>query len=111
MNSKIRNIIIFVLLLFFTAYFFYEVQDLLFGFSAEIFYPKEGMFFENSELMVTGKVRNASYIFLNGRRIFTNEKGFFKENFIMAPGVNLIALKAENKYGRVIGDQRLIVVR
>lgn len=111
MNYRFRNAIIFSLLLVFATYFFYEARDLFFGFSAEIFYPKEGMFFENSELAVEGRVRNASYIFLNGRRILTDEKGFFKENFILASGVNAIALKAENKYGRIIGDQRLIVVR
>ncbi|MBI2627825.1 MAG: hypothetical protein HYW71_00095 [Candidatus Niyogibacteria bacterium] len=111
MNSKIRNTVIFSLWLIFAAYFFYEARDLFFGFSAEIFYPKEGMFLENSELTVAGKVKNASYIFLNGRRIFTDEKGFFKENFIMATGVNAISLKAENKYGRIIGDRRLIVVK
>ncbi|MEK7596318.1 MAG: hypothetical protein AAB564_02105 [Patescibacteria group bacterium] len=111
MNYRVKNAVIFSLLLIFAAYFFYEVQDLFFGFSAEIFYPEEGVFFENSELAIEGRVKNASYIFLNGRRIFTDEKGFFKENFILAPGVNAIALKAENKYGRIIGDQRLIVVR
>ena len=84
---------------------------MFFGFSAEIFYPEEGMFFENSELTAEGRVRNASYIFLNGRRIFTDEKGFFKEDFIMAPGVNAIMLKAENKYGKIIGDRRLIMVK
>lgn len=111
MNSRLKKAAIFFLLFIFVAYFFYEARDLFFGFSAEIFYPEDGAFFENSELMVEGRVKNASYIFLNGRRIFTDEKGFFKENFIMAPGVNAIALKAENKYGRIIGDQRLIVIK
>jgi len=110
MNTKIRNILIGLVVFLFAVYFFYEASNLLYGFSAKIFYPKDGEVFFKSHIEVSGQVNNASFITLNGRKIFTDEKGFFTESLILAPGINIIELSAEDRLHRTTKDKRTVVV-
>jgi len=111
MNSRIRNILIALVVLLFTVYFFYEASNLIYGFSAEIFTPKDGEVLNNTHVTVNGRVNNASFISLSGRSIFTDEEGIFTEELILAPGINIIELKAEDKFGRMVKERRSVVVR
>lgn len=111
MNSRIRNILIALILILFTTYFFYEVSGLIYGFSVQIFYPNDGDVLSTTHITVSGQVNNASFIFLNGRNIFTDEEGIFQEDLILAPGINIIELSAEDKFGRIVKEKRQVVVK
>lgn len=48
---------------------------------------------------VLGKAKNATYISLNGREIFIDKDGNFSENMALLPGLSIITLSAEDKFG------------
>jgi hypothetical protein len=50
---------------------------------------------------VLGKAKNATYISLNGREIFIDKDGNFTENIALLPGLSVITLSAEDKFGHV----------
>jgi len=47
---------------------------------------------------IEGTAKNISEFYLNGRKVFTNENGVFKENLLLAKGINTIQIKAKDKF-------------
>lgn len=58
---------------------------------------------------VLGKAKNATYISLNGREIFIDKDGNFTENIALLPGLSVITLSAEDKFGHV--DEKKLEVK
>ncbi len=50
---------------------------------------------------VIGNAKNATYISLNGREIFIDKEGNFSENVALLPGLSVITLSAEDKFGHM----------
>ena len=48
---------------------------------------------------VSGKAENANYITLNGREIYIDKDGSFKESIALIPGVSVITINAQDKFG------------
>ena len=56
----------------------------------------------NSSLAtVKGAATNAVYLSLNGREIFIDKNGAFSETIALLPGLGIITLDAEDKFGNV----------
>lgn len=53
-----------------------------------------------SRLLLTGQALRIAYLTLNDAPIFTDEAGHFSEPFLLAPGSNIIRLKADDRFGR-----------
>ncbi len=49
--------------------------------------------------VVTGKAENATYISLNGREIFIDKDGTFKETIALIPGFSVVTIDASDKFG------------
>lgn len=111
MNFRVRNLLIIIFLALFAAYFIYEAQDYLYGFSAEIIYPADGQYLESSAVTVRGKVTGAAFITLNGRQILTDESGMFAEELLLAPGINVIDLEAKSRFGEHIRKTSRVVLK
>lgn len=55
----------------------------------------------NSDAMViTGNVRHARTLFINGRAVLINTEGDFADELILIPGMNKITITAEDVRGR-----------
>ena len=102
---------LFVLLACFVLYFIYEARDMLYGLSAEILYPQDGAAISGSIVLVEGHVTGAAFINLNGRKIYADEKGNFKEEFILAYGLNILELTAQDRFGKVVKDTHGVVMK
>ncbi|MBI5742516.1 MAG: hypothetical protein HZA25_01600 [Candidatus Niyogibacteria bacterium] len=111
MSSRIKNVALVVLLGFFVLYFIYEAKDLLYGLSAEITYPSDGATLSQSIARVEGRVHGAAFVTLDGRKIYTDESGRFSEEFILAPGLNILTLTATDRFGKIAKDTRSVVVK
>lgn len=48
---------------------------------------------------ISGKAKNATYISLNGREIFIDKEGNFSENIALLPGLSVVTISAEDKFG------------
>lgn len=56
---------------------------------------------ENSpSITLTGNIRNSILTTLNGRPIYIDTKGNFKETVLLSLGINRIELFAEDKFGK-----------
>jgi uncharacterized protein (DUF58 family) len=50
---------------------------------------------------LSGTARNIVSMTLNGRAVFTDASGYFREDVILENGYTIVTLKAEDRYGRV----------
>lgn len=115
MNSRaqlfVKIGIIFVLIIGFAFYGFYKARDFLKGPKIFIESPREGVVISSSYTEIKGTVKNVSTVYFNGRQIFTDEKGFFKEALLLARGYNIIEVSAQDKFGRKVKEQREVVLK
>lgn len=63
----------------------------------------------SSLVTVSGKATHATYISLNDREIFIGPDGTFTEELALLPGLSILTLKAEDKFGHT-SDKKLEVV-
>jgi hypothetical protein len=49
---------------------------------------------------ITGKAKNAVYVALDGREIFIDKDGTFKERVALLPGLGVVTINAEDKFGK-----------
>lgn len=55
----------------------------------------------NSPLVwVKGNAKNAVYVSLNGREIFIDKDGSFNEQVALLPGLSVVTVNAEDKFGK-----------
>ena len=55
---------------------------------------------DSSLAQVKGYAKNATYLSLNGREIFIDKDGSFKETISLLPGYSVITLEAQDKFGK-----------
>jgi len=95
-----RTILFFVIIIFiFSAYFLYQLKNFILGPKIIVKNLKEWSETKEDFFEINGVVLNASNVFLNGRKIFLSGKDSFKENLILAPGINTLQFSAEDKFG------------
>ena len=97
---NVKILLLFILVAALAGYFFYQGRGYLSGPKIIIEFPKTGEVVHDSYLAVKGRALNISTLALNGRQIFTDEKGFFSEGLLLARGYNIIELTATDKFGR-----------
>ena len=56
---------------------------------------------DSSLYIVEGKAPRAKHLKLNGREIFIDKEGIFKEILIPQPGYSVTSLYAEDKFGKI----------
>ncbi|QQG45872.1 MAG: hypothetical protein HYY55_02720 [Candidatus Niyogibacteria bacterium] len=100
-----------LLLTAFFIYFVFNFQGFWLGPTVSIDFPEEGVTLNNSRVLVKGRSRDISRLELNGRPIYTDEKGNFEEELILFSGLNIIELKADGRFGRKLFEQRMVMVR
>lgn len=61
--------------------------------------PTNGALFTTPTVAVRGNARNISFLTLNGRQIFTDERGHFKESLLLQNGYNIMLLEAKDRFG------------
>ena len=52
------------------------------------------------QITIAGNARNISRLWLNGRQIYTDQTGMFKEAVILENGYTMVTIRAEDRYGR-----------
>ena len=106
---KIGFVTIFVI--FFGIYGFFRSLNFLQGPSVRIMEPADGASFSHSFIKVRGGARNIAVLYLNGRQIFTNEKGDFEEKILLGPGQTTIEVEARDKFNRKVKVWREVVLQ
>lgn len=56
---------------------------------------------ENSRIVeIKGNAKNANHLSLNGREIFIDKDGSFSEPLALLPGLSIVTINAEDKFGK-----------
>ncbi len=100
--------------LLFAAFAVYSVlnsQSFWRGPQVAVDFPRDGAYLNNSHISVRGQADYVIKLELNGRPIYTDENGKFSEALILSSGLNIIELKAEDRFGREVRERRQVLVK
>lgn len=109
MNKK--YLIILILVIIFLFFGLYRARNFLEGPKIVIESPIDGQAVSSSYLEIKGVAKNVALLYLNGRQIFTDQNGNFKENLLLARGYNIIQIKADDKFNREVKIKREVVLK
>lgn len=101
-NLQIRIMFISFFVFVFVVYLFYQLKDFILGPRINILNLKEYAAVDNSFFIVEGKMKNIFDFYLNGRKVFIDKDGNFKEKMVLASGPNILEFKARDKFGHQI---------
>ncbi|MBI5222719.1 MAG: helix-turn-helix domain-containing protein [Candidatus Magasanikbacteria bacterium] len=76
-----------------------------------IYYPPSGLVTERPAVLIHGETNPEVEVFINGRKIMTDEKGAFKEEINLSLGTNTIAIEARKKHGKTTSETRYVVYK
>jgi len=79
-----------------------KVKDLAQGPEITLYSPTADRNPDSELVVIQGRAERISQIFINGRKIFTDEAGNFKENYLLANGYNLLEIQALDQFGRQV---------
>lgn len=115
MDKKINFLLkfgaILILVAGFASYGLYKAEVFREGPEITVNKPQDGQTLKNSLVEISGSARNISSISLDGRPIFIDEKGFFKENLLLAKGYNIIEVQAVDKFGKKVKKTIKVVLK
>jgi hypothetical protein len=109
MNKK--YLIILILVIIFLFFGLYKARVFLEGPKIVIESPIDGQVFTASDVEVSGQASNVSLLYLNGRQIFTDQNGNFKENLLLARGYNILQIEAKDKFNREVKTKKEVVLK
>jgi hypothetical protein len=91
------------------GYGLYRSWDLISGPTIKLDSPTNGATVKNEFTVIRGRATRIANLSLNGRKIFTDEQGHFRESLLLFPGYNIISLEAWDKFGRY-ANQKIIII-
>lgn len=109
--SVIRISAIVLLGLVIVAYSLFQAWKLISGPVISVYSPQNGASFSQTLIEITGRVKNVAYLNLDGRRIFTDKTGLFREQLLLSPGYNIIKLDAKDKFGAYTEKKLEVVLK
>ena len=81
------------------SYGYFQSREYLRGPIIAITEPVDGSESTTSLIAIIGTAKNVSFLTLNGRQIFTNERGAFNESLLLSDGYNILTLEAKDRFG------------
>lgn len=105
-----KSLLIFLFVIIIT-YSVFQAQKIIRGPSIEIFNPKTGTTYSQTLIEVEGVAKNISYLNMNGKPIFTDKTGYFKEKYLLSPGYNVIKLDAQDKFKKYTEKKIEVVLK
>lgn len=82
----------------FITYVLFQARFLIAGPQITVLSPSGE--YENRHVIIEGNARNIVNITLNGRQIYTDKDGNFKEALVLENGYTIATLRAQDRYGR-----------
>jgi hypothetical protein len=99
-RKSIKIILIAFIILVIAGYTYYQSRALISGPEVTVESPPDGESFNDSLVKIKGNAKNIIRLSLNDKTIFIDEKGAFNEKLLIYKGLNIIEIKAEDKFGR-----------
>jgi hypothetical protein len=96
--SILRATLITLLCIIIVGYSIFQAQKLITGPVIDIYTPQNGATYSQTLIEIDGRALNTAHLNMNGRKIFTDKDGYFKEKLLLSPGYNIIRLDAVDKF-------------
>ena len=90
------------LFIFILSYSYYKTKNLLRGVILEVNDVKDGQVFNQPLINLSGRAKNATRLYINGREISIDKNASFTEKMLLLTGYNVLTIKAEDKFGKKI---------
>ncbi len=87
-----------VLFVFIGGFAYMKMRYLIYGVNIRASITKSGT---SSLIEILGNAKNATYVTLDGREIFIDKDGAFKEQVALLPGLSVFAIDTEDKFGNM----------
>lgn len=102
MNRNAISILRISLITFFglvvLAYSIFQAWKIVSGPVITIYSPANGTTYTEALIEIEGSAKNIAYLNLNGRPIFTDKNGYFREKVLLSNGYNIIKIDARDKF-------------
>lgn len=82
------------------GYALFQARFLVLGPRLKIVSPQDGSHVAGSVVHVEGIAKNIAWISLNGRQIFTDERGWWSEKLIVPSGISIMTVETRDRFGR-----------
>lgn len=92
------------------TYLYFQVSSLRQPPMLEVYSPENDRLADSSLLLVHGKTESGATVYLNNQPIVVDAGGEFRENLSLAPGANLLVIRAVNKFQKETVVTRSIVL-
>ena len=101
-NTRVYTKIIvgIILVIALCLYIYFQAHNFIAGPVITINEPQNGTTVSDSVIKISGIAKNISSLKLNGKKIFTDERGYFSETVGLMKGYNSIELSAEDRVHR-----------
>lgn len=99
-----RHSILLAIGVIFVAYVLFQARYLILGPGIKVTSHQDGSVATTSVITLSGTARNAAWLTLNNRQIFTDEKGVWREKLILSEGQSIISLRVRDRFGRNAGE-------
>ncbi len=96
----IKKVAITVFFLVILAYALFQGRYVILGPRVVINFPKEEALVDIGTLLISGVATNITHLSLNDRQIYTDKEGHFEEKLMAQEGINIIKLRALDRFGR-----------
>lgn len=99
-RKKIITIATLAIVFLILLYAFFNARLLIEGPRIIIKSPENGSKFDIPLIQIEGEAHNTSFITMNGRQIYVNEEGIFKEKLLLPKGTSIIKFDAKDRFER-----------
>lgn len=106
-GHKLLFVVLFLLLV---GYSLFQARALIVGPRIWITNIEDGYVAMGPLVIVEGQSENIAWLSLNDRQIFTDEEGFWSEKLIVSKGLNVMTMRARDRFGRETENQVRIIL-
>lgn len=110
MPFSTRHSLILVAVVLFTLYCLFQARFLILGPQVSIASHEDGAVVESTMVTLDGSARNAAWLSLNGRQIFTDTEGAWSEKLLLSEGLSIMTLLVRDRFGRERMEQISLVL-
>lgn len=107
-RGVVQTALLTALILLSLTFVVFQARYLIIGPQISITEQPEGPQNER-QVFIAGGAHNISHLWLNGRPIYTDMQGNFREALVLENGYTVVTLRAEDRYGRSTEVTRTLV--
>jgi len=101
LKTVIRNTAFLGFSLFIVFYAVLKTRDIARGVDLQVIGIQNGFKYKGEVLEISGNAKNSKHLLVNGREVYIDILGDFYDTLVLLPGYNIIAISAEDRFGKV----------